>query len=257
MAGVSLIPGGTATFTVTANISASATGTLVNTASVVPPAGVTDPNPGNNTATDTDSLTPQVDVGVTKTDGTTSAVPGLSTTYTIVVANAGPSTATNVAVSDPLPVGVTGATWSGNSKSNQAGALIDAIAVLARGASVTYTLTVQINASATGLLLNTVTIAAANDTHPGNNTATDTDTLTSPTNTPTNTPTSTPTNRPTNTPTNTPTSTPTNTPTSTPTSTPSGTPTPVPVVPTLNESGMLIFGLLIAAAGLLLLVRRR
>ena len=32
--------------------------------------------------------------------------------------------------------------------------------------------------------------------------------------------------------------------------------TPVPVVPTLNESGMLIFGLLIAAAGLLL-VRRR
>jgi hypothetical protein len=35
------------------------------------------------------------------------------------------------------------------------------------------------------------------------------------------------------------------------------TPTPAPVVPTLNESGMLIFGLLIAAAGLLLLVRRR
>ena len=58
---------------------------------------------------------------------------------------------------------------------------------------------------------------------------------------------------PTNTPTNTPTSTPTNTPTSTPTSTP----TTVVVVPTLNKSGMLIFGLLIAAAGLLLLVRRR
>jgi hypothetical protein len=31
----------------------------------------------------------------------------------------------------------------------------------------------------------------------------------------------------------------------------------VAVVPTLNESGMLIFGLLIAAAGLLLLIRKR
>ena len=85
-----------------------------------------------------------------------------------------------------------------------------------------------------------------------------------PTNTPTNTPTgtltpptNTPTNTPTSTPTNTPTSTPTSTPTNTPTSTPTNTPIPVAVVPTLNEPGMLIFGLLIAAAGLLLLVRRR
>jgi len=56
---------------------------------------------------------------------------------------------------------------------------------------------------------------------------------------------------------NTPTNTPTNAPTNTPTTTPTDTPTPVPVVPTLNESGMLIFGFLIAAAGLLLLIRKR
>jgi hypothetical protein len=54
-----------------------------------------------------------------------------------------------------------------------------------------------------------------------------------------------------------PTPTPTTTPTSTPTSPPTSTPTPVPVVPTLNERGMLIFGLLVAGAGLLLLIRRR
>jgi hypothetical protein len=70
-----------------------------------------------------------------------------------------------------------------------------------------------------------------------------------------NTPT--PTNTSTSTPTNTPTNTPTSTPTSSPTSTPTSTPTLVPVVPTLNESGTLIFGLLIAMAGLLLLIRRR
>ncbi len=51
----------------------------------------------------------------------------------------------------------------------------------------------------------------------------------------------------------TPTGTP---PTSTPTNTPTNAPTVVAVVPTLNESGMLILGLLIAAAGLLL-VRKR
>jgi hypothetical protein len=55
----------------------------------------------------------------------------------------------------------------------------------------------------------------------------------------------------------TPTPTATNAPTNTPTSTPTNPPTPVPGLPTLNESGMLIFGLLIAAGGLLLIVRRR
>ena len=33
--------------------------------------------------------------------------------------------------------------------------------------------------------------------------------------------------------------------------------TPVAVVPTLNKRGILIFGLLIASAGLLMLIRRR
>src|SRR5258708_2647429 len=68
--------GGIATFTVTANISASATGSLSNTANVTAPAGTTDPTPGNNTATDTETLTPQADLSITKSDGVTTAVPG-------------------------------------------------------------------------------------------------------------------------------------------------------------------------------------
>jgi len=46
------------TFTVSGTLSAGATGTLANTATVSVPAGVTDPTPGNNSATDTDAVTP-------------------------------------------------------------------------------------------------------------------------------------------------------------------------------------------------------
>src|SRR5207249_7653690 len=116
-------------------VDASVAGSISNTVSVT---AANDTNPNNNTATDTDNLTPQVDVSVTKDDGVTSVIPGRSTTYTIVVSNSGPSTATNVAVSDPLPVGVTGASWSGNGHSNVSGALSDTISSLAVGGSITY-----------------------------------------------------------------------------------------------------------------------
>src|SRR5262249_10452424 len=52
---VSLRAGGVATYLLRANVSANATGNLVNTATVTPPPGVTDPNPGNNTSTDIDT----------------------------------------------------------------------------------------------------------------------------------------------------------------------------------------------------------
>jgi uncharacterized protein affecting Mg2+/Co2+ transport len=53
---VNLPAGGSVTYTASCTIAASATGTLSNTATVGAPAGVTDPTPGNNSATDTDTL---------------------------------------------------------------------------------------------------------------------------------------------------------------------------------------------------------
>jgi len=52
---VSLLPGGSATYTLNGTVAGS--GTLVNTASVAAPSGITDPNPANNSATDTDAIT--------------------------------------------------------------------------------------------------------------------------------------------------------------------------------------------------------
>jgi hypothetical protein len=53
---VNLEVGGSITYTVTATIDPSATGSLTNIATVTAPAGIADPNTANNSATDTDTL---------------------------------------------------------------------------------------------------------------------------------------------------------------------------------------------------------
>ena len=73
---IDLAVGGTAIYTVTGTVAATATGNLVNTATVSPPADTTDPTPGNNTATDTDTSAPQADLQITKTDGSAVYTPG-------------------------------------------------------------------------------------------------------------------------------------------------------------------------------------
>jgi uncharacterized repeat protein (TIGR01451 family) len=55
---VSLANGASAIFTVNATLAAAATGSVVNTATVAVPGGTTDPTPGNNSSTDTDTIAP-------------------------------------------------------------------------------------------------------------------------------------------------------------------------------------------------------
>lgn len=64
-----------------------------------------DPNPANNEATAGLSFDASADLSITKT-GPLTAIAGTQFTYTLTVDNAGPSTATNVVVSDELPAGV-------------------------------------------------------------------------------------------------------------------------------------------------------
>ncbi|HQR35494.1 MAG TPA: ExeM/NucH family extracellular endonuclease [Blastocatellia bacterium] len=180
---VNLPSGGSVTYTVSAAISASATGTLSNTATVS--SSVTDPVPGNNSATDSDTLSPQANLAITKTDGVTSVTAGNPVTYTITASNAGPSNAPNSTVADTFPATLTGVTWScvgaggGTCPANGSGN-INATVNLPSGGSVTFTATGTLSAAATGTLSNTATVAAAggvNDPTPGNNSATDSDTI--------------------------------------------------------------------------------
>jgi uncharacterized repeat protein (TIGR01451 family) len=101
---VNLPVGASVTYTVNALVNAAATGTLSNTATVTPPTGVIDPTPGNNSATDTDTLAPTADLSITKTDGVASVVPGTTVTYTIIASNNGPSNAPGAIVADTLPL---------------------------------------------------------------------------------------------------------------------------------------------------------
>src|SRR5262249_8721396 len=142
----------------------------------VPPG---DNTPSNNSATDSDSLTPQTGLAVTKTDGQTTAVPGTSTTYTIVVSNAGPSDATGAALSDPLPTGLTApsrllTTRSGGGSVTGPTSGIGALAAtinLPVNATVTFAFTAQVSPTATGTLTNIATV-----TPPGGTPTSGTDT---------------------------------------------------------------------------------
>jgi uncharacterized repeat protein (TIGR01451 family) len=195
---VTLLPGGTVTFTVTAHIrpDPSATGTASNTATVGPDT-VTPPTPDDNTATDTLTLTPQYDLAITKSDDVGGKiVPGQdnTVTFTIVASNAGPSTATDVPVNDTTVESLTGfqsATWTaaasaGSSVATPSGTgnIDNVLVALLPGGTVTFTVTAHIrpDPSATGTASNTVTVGSDTVTPPtpDDNTATDTLTLTTP-----------------------------------------------------------------------------
>ncbi len=187
---VNLPNSATIVYTVTANISGSASGDLVNTASVGLPAGYTDPIPGNNSATDTDTVTTvSADLSITKTDVPTSTTytPGGSITYSIVVSNPGASTTavTGATVTDTFDTTrLNTITWTcaytGGASSACAGTgNINDSVNLPIGGTVTYTVGANINSGATGNLVNTATVGApvgVFDPDTGNNTATDIDT---------------------------------------------------------------------------------
>jgi uncharacterized repeat protein (TIGR01451 family) len=193
---VNLPVGATLTYTVLATISPSATGNLVNTATVIPPGGVTDPNMANNSATDTDTITPGApvaDLAITKSDGVTSVNAGATTTYTIVVSNGGPSAANGAIFTDPAIANLNVTAVSCGSAtggaacptpSNTTVALMQGAGIvvptLPSGGSVTFTVNATVAGGASGTISNTANIAApagVTDPNPANNSATDSDTV--------------------------------------------------------------------------------
>lgn len=116
---VQLSAGASATIRATGVVSASATGRLVNTATISAE-GVQDPVVANNTATDDDTvLSPSSDLIMTVDNGVPSPPPGQSSltpggtvAYDVTVANAGPSSVRGVFVEDQFPAALFDTSWS-------------------------------------------------------------------------------------------------------------------------------------------------
>jgi uncharacterized repeat protein (TIGR01451 family) len=169
---VNLLAGGTATFTLTGSVDPAATGTLANTASVAPPRGSTDPSAGNNSATDTDALTPQADLALALLDAPDPVLPGGQLTYTLQVTNDGPSASPGMTVTHTLPAEVSFVSSTpGEPACVHAGGVVTCtLGSLDPAAITTVTVLVSVSASATGTLTSSATVTGdAADPEPANN----------------------------------------------------------------------------------------
>lgn len=120
---VKLAAGGRVQIQATGVVGPKAVGRLVNTATVTA-TNVLDPNLGNNSATDDDTvLAPEMDLSIAVDDNgcdlsdpaceeVTEATPGGSIAYRVVASNAGPTYASGALVGDTLPAALYDVGWT-------------------------------------------------------------------------------------------------------------------------------------------------
>ena len=160
--------GASVVFTATGTVDPAATGVLVNSAQVLPPAGHA--NRTSAIATDSDPITARADLGITKT-GPASIVAGNPLVYTITVTNTGPSDAAGVVVSDATPTGLVFVSNTGDCTT----AFPCALGVVPAGATRTITATFDVPITYPGLgpIVNVASVSSTTpDDTAANNTAT-------------------------------------------------------------------------------------
>ncbi|WMT92583.1 DUF6923 family protein [Pelagibacterium sp. H642] len=182
---ISVAPGTTCTISVA--VTATADGEYTNDASNMS-TNVGNLIPGGST---TLTVPAPVDLAITKDDGAATFTRGSDLTYTIVASNSGPSDATGAQISDPLPAGITTASWTCGSATgggvcgvaNGTGP-INATADLPAGSSVTFALEMTVPADYPGVTLTNTAVVTAptgvTEADESNNTAADTNSLSPP-----------------------------------------------------------------------------
>ncbi|MBC8570189.1 DUF11 domain-containing protein [Zongyangia hominis] len=150
-------------------VSASAVGTIDNTATVS--SDTPDPDLNNNQSTDTTPVAASADLAVTKS-GSPSPVPaGGVLTYAVIVSNNGPSDAQNVTLTDSIPPELAGVEYSldGGATFQAWPGSVD-LGVLAAGGSRTVLIRGTVGAGATGSIINTAVVESPTpDPDPDNN----------------------------------------------------------------------------------------
>lgn len=178
---VSLPAGATVTYVATCDLSAGATGTLSNTATV--DGSVDDPNSTNDSSEVTPTLTPTADLSITKTDDADTATPGDHVAYDIFVMNAGPSDEPAAVVIDDFGDD-TMCAWEaalvggGTAVNFEGVGDIDETVALDVGSAILYEVDCVVDSLSTGVLSNTATVTASVfDPDLDNNASTDTSDL--------------------------------------------------------------------------------
>ncbi len=162
--------GGTVTVTLTTRVAEATVGTITNRAEVN--AAETESNPDNNRDDEPTLVRAEVDLVVSKTDSPDPVTAGQPLVYTVVVANNGPSTATNVQLTDTLPpeVEFVSATTTQGSVSHAAGVVTGALGSVPVGGSVTVTVTTRVAANAAGTITNRAVVSSPEtESNPDNN----------------------------------------------------------------------------------------
>ena len=160
---VNIASGDTATAVITVTVDTLTDGLISNTASVQDLSGAGENNTANNSDAADVNIVAEADLGVSKAVSSTASQVGGALTYTIDVTNSGPSSASNVVVTDTLPVGVTFVSGTGPSGEvlTEVGGVVTAnVPTMAAGTSGTMTITVNIEAGAASSITNNVVVSS-------------------------------------------------------------------------------------------------
>lgn len=169
----SVAVGASPTVTITGTVASTATAVDANTATV---SAAGDPDTANNSATAAATVTTAADLTVSKSWGSSSPTAGTNTTVALGVANAGPSTATGVVVSDLLPADVSVVTATGCTVTlvGTRQRVDCPVGSILASSSAAFTITVALSADLpAGILSNTASVASTTtDPNPSDNTTT-------------------------------------------------------------------------------------
>lgn len=143
---------------VTVAIDDAVTDEVENLATV---SGGGDANLGDNTSSSTNPVTRVADLSIVKSASKDAVKIGDTFDYTLKVTNNGPSKATSVAVSDPIPAGLSFVSADpGCTHQPVSGTVVCDLGSLANGASKTINLKVKVDGDAAGGIDNTATVTA-------------------------------------------------------------------------------------------------
>ena len=128
---------------------------------------------GSGVAAKTVTAVAAADLSVTKSDSVDPVTAGNQLTYTLDVANAGPSSATSVTLTDGVPAGTSFVSATGGG-TESGGTVTWNLGTLASGASTSVTVTVAVAASRTAALSNTASVTSSvADSNAANNSDTE------------------------------------------------------------------------------------